>query len=496
MTARAEVRVTSHSSGVPNAMPSTVPVPPPTPPVEERFDLVVVGGGKGGKTLAMDLAKAGRTVAMIEREMIGGSCINVACIPTKSLVASARLLGVLRRADSLGVHVGDAHVDLDLLRAHKEGVVGDMVALHRELFAASGMDFILGQARFVGPGLVEVVTDAGGRRLLRGEQVVINTGTRPKLPDIPGLASCGAMTSEDVLRLEWIPPRVAVIGGGFVGSELAQMLQAFGSEVTQLVRGDRLLSGEEPEVSAALLDSFTRDGIAVRLGVSVTSVSAASVTGSAGGIELTLSDGGTLQVDAIVVATGRRPVTSDLGLDAAGVALDARGFVIVDDALATTAPNTWAVGDVTGHAEFTHASYDDYRIVKANLAGGSRSTTGRLIPSVVFVEPEIARIGLTEAEALAAGHSISVAVQKVIAIPRSRTLRQTEGFWKIIVDRATDRILGASLVGVDSGEVIAVIQTAMLADAPYTLLQDAIIAHPTMAEGLTTAFASLTPSVG
>lgn len=460
-------------------------------PVEELFDLVVVGGGKAGKTLAMELAKAGRRVAMIEREMIGGSCINVACIPTKSLVASARLLGVLRRADSLGVHVGDWHVDLDLLRAHKEGVVGDMVALHRDLFAASGMDFILGQARFAGPRLIEVVTDAGEQRLLRGDQVVINTGTRPKLPEIPGLAEVGAMTSEDVLRLESIPARVTVIGGGFVGSELAQMLQAFGSEVTQLVRGDRLLAGEEPEASAALLASFVRDGIAVRLGVSATAVSR---TGD--DVELVLSDGSTLRVDAIVVATGRHPVTADLGLDTAGVALDARGFVVVDETLLTTAPNTWAVGDVTGHVEFTHASYDDYRIVKANLAGGSRTTSGRLIPSVVFVEPEIARIGLTEAEALATGRTISVAVQKVIAVPRSRTLRQTEGVWKIIVDSATDRILGASLVGVDSGEVIAVIQTAMLADAPYMLLQDAIIAHPTMAEGLTTVFASLTPSGG
>lgn len=473
-------------------------------PAEEQFDLIVVGGGKAGKTLAMDLAQAGRRVAMVEREMIGGSCINVACIPTKSLVASARLLGVLRRADSLGVHVGDSHVDLELLRAHKEGVVGDMVALHRDLFAASGMDFILGQARFVGPRLVEVMPDAGGRRLLRGEQVVINTGTRPKLPDIPGLADVGAMTSEDVLRLESIPRRVAVIGGGFVGSELASMLQAFGSEVTQLVRGERLLAGEEPETSAALLASFTREGIKVRLGVSVTSVARAvgsapnhaAVEHDSEGTSLALSDATALQVDAIVVATGRRPITGGLGLPVAGVALDARGFVVVDDTLATTAPNTWAVGDVTGHAEFTHASYDDYRIVKANLTGGSRTTKGRLIPSVVFVEPEIAQIGLTESAALAAGHTISVAMQKVIAVPRSRTLRQTEGFWKIIVDRTTQRILGASLVGVDSGEVIAVIQAAMLADAPYTLLQDAIIAHPTMAEGLTTVFSTLTPRPG
>jgi probable pyridine nucleotide-disulfide oxidoreductase len=451
----------------------------------EDFDLVVVGGGKGGKTLAMDLAKSGKRVAMVEQKWVGGSCINVACIPTKTLVTSARLIGVLRRAESLGVRVDGAEVDLALLRAHKEGVVSDMVTLNRDLFIASGMDFIHGDARFTGPRTVLVTTDAGGQRLLRGEHVVVNTGTRPNLPRIPGIDSITPMNSEDVLRLESIPPRLALIGGGPVGCELAQMLQAFGSQVTMLVRGDRLLASEEPEISATVLDAFRNDGIDVRFGVSAASV--------APGVSISLTDGGTLDVDEVVVATGRDPVTRGLGLEDAGIETDARGFVVVDDRLATTATNTWAVGDVTGHVEFTHLSYDDYRVLKANIDGGNRVTTGRLVPAVTFVEPEISRIGLTEAEALAAGHEVSVAVQPVIAVPRSRTLRETSGFWKIVVDRQTERILGASLAGPGSGEVIAVIQTAMLADASYTLLRDAIFTHPTMAEGLTTVFGELKP---
>ncbi|MGO4690731.1 dihydrolipoyl dehydrogenase family protein [Glaciibacter sp. 2TAF33] len=462
----------------------------PAGPEVEDFDLVIVGGGKAGKTLAMDRAKAGRRVALVEQKWIGGTCINVACIPTKTLVTSARLIGVLRRAATLGVRVDGAEVDLALLRAHKEGVVSDMVTMNHDLFVASGMDFIMGDARFTGHRTVLVTTDAGGQRLLRGVHVVLNIGTRPKLPSIPGLDTITPMTSEDVLRLESIPQRTALIGGGPVGCELAQMLQAFGSRVTMLVRGDRLLASEEPELSAAVLASFRADGIDVRLGAAAASVAAVS---PGVGVALTLTDGTTLEADELVVATGRTPVTTGIGLELAGIDLDDRGFVVVDESLATTATHTWAVGDVTGHVEFTHASYDDYRIVKANMAGGDRVTTGRLIPAVTFVEPELARVGLTEAEALAAGHRVSVTVQPVIAVPRSRTLRQTEGLWKIVVDQSTDRILGASLAGAGSGEVIAVIQTAMLAGAPYTLLRDSIFAHPTMAEGLNTAFGALTP---
>ncbi|AMB57811.1 dihydrolipoyl dehydrogenase family protein [Microterricola viridarii] len=457
----------------------------------EEVDLLVIGGGKAGKTLAVARAKAGERVAMVERGMIGGSCINVACIPTKTLVTSARALATFARAEKLGIRSSSAAVDLALLRAHKEGVVGDMVDMHRTLFAGSGMDFILGSARFTGPRTVEVATDAGGTRTLRGRRVVLNTGTRPSIPRIPGLSREQLKTSEDMLRLEGIPERLVVVGGGYVGCEFAQMFARFGSAVTMIVRGPRLLAREEPEVSEAIERAFAEDGITVLHDAAIEHGRAVS-----GGLALTLSTGGELRADAVLVAVGREPVTDGLDVQLAGVELDERGYVVVDDELRTSADRVWAVGDVAGHPQFTHVSYDDFRIVQQNLdlasdSPGHASTRGRLVPSVVFVEPEIANVGLSEAEAREAGHDVVVASQPVLAVPRSRTLRQTDGFWKIVIDRDSTRILGATLVGADSAEVLSVIQTAMLADAPYTLLRDAIFAHPAMAEGLATAFANV-----
>ncbi|PPL19502.1 dihydrolipoyl dehydrogenase family protein [Microterricola pindariensis] len=439
-------------------MPEIGSAPEESAPAEsapEDVDLLVVGGGKAGKTLAVARAKAGERVALVERGLIGGSCINIACIPTKTLVTSSRTLALFARAERLGIRSPSAAVDLALLRAHKEGVVADMVDMHRTLFAGSGMDFILGTARFTGPRTVQVATDAGGTRTIRGRRVVLNTGTRPRIPSIPGLAREQLMTSEDMLRLEGIPERLVVVGGGYVGCEFAQMFARFGSAVTMIVRGPRLLAREDPEVSEAI----ERE----------------------------------LPADAVLVAVGREPVTDELELERAGVERDGRGFIVVDDELRTSADAVWAVGDVAGHPQFTHVSYDDFRVVQHNLDGGHASTRGRLIPSVVFVEPEIASVGLSEAEAREAGHAVVVASQPVLAVPRSRTLRQTEGFWKIVIDRDSERILGATLVGVDAAEVVSVIQTAMLAGAPYTLLRDAIFAHPTMAEGLATAFAGVSP---
>lgn len=454
----------------------------------EDVDLLVVGGGKAGKTLAVARAQAGERVALVERGMIGGSCINVACIPTKTLVTSARTLALFARAEKLGIRGGSAAVDLALLRAHKEGVVGDMVDMHRALFAGSGMDFILGTARFTGPRTVEVATDAGGTRTLRGRRVVLNTGTRPRVPQIPGLRRDQLMTSEDMLRLEGIPERLVVVGGGYVGCEFAQMFARFGSAVTMLVRGPRLLAREDRDVSDALEQAFAADGITVLPDTTI-----ARGTAGGAGLSLSLSTGQQLQADAVLVAVGREPVTDGLELERAGVEQDDRGFIVVDDELRTSADAVWAVGDVAGHPQFTHVSYDDFRVVQRNLDGGHASTRGRLIPSVVFVEPEIAGVGLSEAEARAAGHAVVVARQPVLAVPRSRTLRQTDGFWTIVIDRDSERILGATLVGVDASEVLSVIQTAMLADAPYTLLRDAVFAHPTMAEGLATAFSGVSP---
>lgn len=452
----------------------------------EEYDLLVVGGGKAGKTLAMDWARAGRRVAMVERGMIGGTCINVACIPTKTLVTSARAVRTLERARQLGLVADAPKVDVELLRAHKSGVVDGMAAANLKQFLDSGMDLVLGQARFVAERTVEVALNDGGTRVLRGIETVINTGTRPRIPAIPGLAEAGALTSDTLLRLERIPERLTVVGGGVVGLEFAQMFAAFGSRITLIESNDRLLPQEDEDIAQAVTDLLAADGIEIVTGSRVTSVEREAD----GSVTTTLADGTLLTGDDVLVAVGRSPVTAELGLEAAGVTTDPTGFVVVDEHLATSAPHTWAAGDVAGSRQFTHVSLDDYRILKANLAGGSRSTHDRLIPYTVFITPELARVGLTETQARAAGHQVRVAKLPVAAIPRARTLRETDGVWKAVVDAGTDRILGVSLLGAEAGEVATVVQTAMVGGLPYTALRDMIISHPTMGEALNMLFAA------
>jgi probable pyridine nucleotide-disulfide oxidoreductase len=445
----------------------------------EEFELLVVGGGKAGKTLAMDLAKAGVRVAMVEQGMIGGTCINVACIPTKTLVTSARALRTLRRAKDLGI-VADGHPDLDLLRAHKNGVVDGMVAGNRKMFLDSGMDLVIGTARFIGPRTARIELADGGARVLRGQEVVIDTGTKPMLPPIPGLAEAAPLTSETMLELERIPERLIVLGGGYVGAEFAQMMSRFGSRVTLVEAADRLLAREDAEFSDAVAEIFVREGIHVRLASPCQGV----CRNADGTVTATLPGGEEIVADDILVAVGRTPVTEGLGLEAAEVDLDEHGFIKVDARLRTTAEHVWAAGDVAGSPQFTHLSLDDYRVIKADLAGQDRTTTGRLVPYVVFLDPELARVGMIEEQARADGHQVKVSRLPVAAIPRARTLRETEGLWKIVVEGDTDQILGATLLGPESGEVITTIQTAMLTGLTFSVLQSMTITHPTMTEGL------------
>ncbi|MFI7074756.1 dihydrolipoyl dehydrogenase family protein [Micromonospora sediminicola] len=454
----------------------------------EQFDLLVIGGGKAGKTLAMDLARSGASVAMVERGMIGGSCINVACIPTKALVTSARTARQVRGAGELGVVVGDSRVDVDLLRTHKQGVVDGMVAANRQQFLDSGLHLVVGTATFVAPRTVRVRQADGGTRLIRGTNTVINTGTRPLIPPIPGLAGSGALTSDDLLRLGRLPRRLIILGAGAVGVEFAQMFAAFGSTVTLIEAGPRLLPREDPEMSDAVAQILAADGITIR-----TDTPVARVDRLSDGLRVETEGGGGVDGDDVLVAVGRAPDTRELDLEAAGVRTGERGFVEVDEYLRTSAETTWAAGDVAGSPQFTHASLDDYRVIRSQLLGTPRSTAGRLIPYTVFTTPELARVGLTETEARAAGHPCRVVRLPVAAIPRARTLRQTTGMWKAVIDSATNHILGASLLGAETGEVITTVQLAMLAGMPYTSLRDAAITHPTMAEGLNLLFAQLAP---
>ncbi|MET9297074.1 FAD-dependent oxidoreductase [Streptomyces sp. NPDC003077] len=453
----------------------------------EDADLLVIGGGKAGKTLAMDTARAGRRVVMVERGMIGGTCVNVACIPTKALVTSARLARRAAAARSLGLNLDKPEVDPRLLRSHKEGVVSEMVDLNHRQFLDSGMDLVLGEARFVAERTVEIRLNDGGRRVVRGADVVINTGTVPYLPPVPGLAEAGVLNSETIQRLDRLPERLVVIGGGYVGLEFAHMFAAFGSHVTVIDHSPALLPQEDPDVTEVLAECLRQDGVEMVGGVTVKEVAREE-----DGIRLLLGDGRSLIADDVLAATGRSPVTAELGLDAAGVRTDERGFIRVDDRLATDAPHTWAVGDVAGSPQFTHVSLDDYRVVKENIAGGTRSTSRRLVPWNLFTDPELARVGLTEKQARATGRNIRVARLPVKAIPRARTLRDTRGVWKAVVDRDTEEILGVALLGPESSEVLTVVQTAMWAGMPYTALRDGLIAHPTMAEGLNALFASWT----
>ena len=447
----------------------------------EDADLLVIGGGKAGKSLAMDRAKAGWKVVMAERDKIGGTCINVACIPTKALVGSARTMLTARGADQMGVEIGvEPRISLERLRNHKESVVGGMVSAHEKMFADSGMDFILGTARFVDERTVEITTREG-TRVVRGRDVVINTGTTPAVPAIEGIDAADVWNSETILALQRLPESLIVLGGGYVGCEFASMFAIFGTRVTLVQGSAQVLPREDPDVAAAVGEILAGQGVELRLGATAKAVRREAGHGD---VVVTLAGGAEIRGQQMLVATGRSPVTGDLGLELAGVELTNRGFVRVDDHLRTSADHVWAAGDVAGSPQFTHASWSDFRILKANLTGGDAVTTGRLVPYTVFITPELARVGLTESEARAQGRNIRVATIPVASIPRARTLHETIGMWKVVVDADADQILGVALLGHDSGEVVSVIQMAMLGELRYQQVRDAVLTHPTMGEGV------------
>ena len=456
----------------------------------EKYDLVVVGGGKAGKSLAMLRAKKGDKVFMVERDKIGGTCINVACIPTKTLVSSARRLAEVRTAASYGVDLpgadlASARVDLQALRARKESVVGGMVEAHKRMFAAPGLDFVLGTAKFVGPKTVEATLADGSVRVVEGEKVLINTGTTPAIPPIEGLGDVAYWTSEDALRLTEIPDRLVILGGGVIGVEMASMMAAFGANVTLIEGGEHILAREDADVAEEMAANLAAQGVTVRTGERAMRVS------SDGEGVVVHTTAGEVAGTRLLVALGRTPVTKGLGLEAAGVELTERGFVKVDSRLETTAPGVYAAGDVAGTPQFTHASWNDFRVLRDLFAGKEASTEGRLIPWAVFATPELGRVGMSESEARAAGRDIRVAKVAAAAVPRAKTHGHVEGFYKVVVDAETEEILGAAIVAESASEVIAAVQTAMLGGLPWPKLRDAVIAHPTMAEGLNIVLDSL-----
>jgi pyruvate/2-oxoglutarate dehydrogenase complex dihydrolipoamide dehydrogenase (E3) component len=459
----------------------------------EPYEDLVLGSGAGGKLLSWHLASSGRRVAVVERRYIGGSCPNINCLPSKNEIWSAKVADLLHHAAQFGIVTGSVAVDMAKVRQRKREMVEGLVALHLDLYQKSGAELILGDGRFVAPKTLEVRLRDGGTRVLTGERVFLNVGTRATIPPTPGLADARPLTNIEALELDRLPTHLIVLGGGYVGLEFAQAYRRFGSRVTVVQHASQLLVGEDPDAADAVRALFADEGIEVLLSAETLQVDGRS--GESVRLRVRTSQGQRrIEGSDILVATGRTPNTAGIGPDAAGVRLDARGYIQVNDRLETTAPDVWAIGECAGSPQFTHVSEDDFGIIRDNLAGGNRTTRDRLIPYCLFTDPPLARVGLSEAEAQRRSMAVRVARLPVAAVLRTWTTGEARGFMKAIVDARTDRILGFTMFGSEAGEVMAVVQTAMLAGMPYTGLRDTILAHPTMAEGLRNLFSDVPPA--
>lgn len=455
----------------------------------QHYDILVLGSGEAGKYLAWTTAKAGRRAAVVERKLIGGSCPNIACLPSKNIIYSAHVAALLRRGAEFGITCGPISIDMQAVRQRKRQMVDDLIAIHRHNYAASGAELIMGDGRFVAPKTIEVQLQDGGTRQLIGERVYLNVGTRAAIPDLPGLARAQPLTHIEALELDHVPEHLIVLGGGYIGLEFAQPMRRFGSRVTVVERGPQLAAREDSDVGQALLQRFEQEGIDVMLNAQAIDVEGRS--GERVRLRVQTSDGiQTIEGSDILVAAGRTPNTQGIGLDTAGIDVNEHGYINVNERLETTATNVWAMGDCAGSPQFTHVAFDDFRIVRDNLNDGHRTTRNRLVPYCMFTDPELARVGLNELEAQRAGIAYRIAKIPMAAVLRTRTISETGGFLKALIAAQSDQILGFTALGAGAGELIAVVQTAMLAGIPYTALRDTILTHPTIAEGLTVLFAN------
>jgi pyruvate/2-oxoglutarate dehydrogenase complex dihydrolipoamide dehydrogenase (E3) component len=462
-------------------------VPPSSQP--EEFDLVILGGGTGSTVAAWTFAGEGKRVAVVDRKYIGGSCPNIACLPSKNIIHSAKVVDYVRRSKEFGITHDGFAIDMSGVRERKRKMVRGLNEMYMENYRQTGAEFILATGRFVAPRTVEATLPDGSTRQLRGTNVIVSTGTRATLEAIPGLAEAQPLTHIEALELGQVPEHLLVIGGGYIGVELSQAMRRFGSKVTLIDRNGRLMSKEDPDVCEALGSLLADEGVDVLLNAQIKQVSgksgdSVSVVIEQNGIEKVLK--GT----HILVATGRNPNTEGLDLELTGVELTDRGYIKVNDRLQTTAPGVWAIGEVAGSPQFTHISIDDFRVVHANLTGGNRVTTGRQVPYCLFTDPELAHIGLSETEAQAQGIAYRLFKVPMEANLRARTFSETRGFVKALVETDSDRILGFTAFGVGAGEVLAAVQVATIAALPYTALRDAVLTHPTLAEGLISLFSS------
>ncbi|HMJ27826.1 MAG TPA: FAD-dependent oxidoreductase [Xanthobacteraceae bacterium] len=456
----------------------------------ERFETLILGSGEGGKYLAWHMAQSGRRTAVVERRWIGGSCPNVNCLPSKNEIWSARVADLVRHGARFGTLADSVAVDMAKVRQRKRDMVEGLITMHLARYKASGAELIMGAGRFVAPKTLEVRLNEGGTRTLLGEQMFLDVGTHAAIPSIAGLDAAQPLTNIEALELDRLPSRLIVLGGGYVGLELAQPYRRFGSRVTIIEVGPHLAGREDPDVAGEVSRIMSGEGIDVLTDTELLRVQGKSgdnvkvlVRSSAGEQTVAGSD--------ILVATGRTPNTAGIGLEVAGVTLDRRGYIKVNERLETTAPEVWAIGECAGSPQFTHVSLDDFRIIRDNLTGGNRTTRDRLVPYCMFTDPPLARVGLSEGEAHRQGIAVRIANMPVSAVLRARTIDETPGFMKAVIAEDSDRILGFTMIGPEAGEVMATVQTAMLAGLPYTALRDAILTHPTMVEGLGALFANV-----
>jgi pyruvate/2-oxoglutarate dehydrogenase complex dihydrolipoamide dehydrogenase (E3) component len=459
----------------------------------EQYDLVILGGGTGSTIAAWTFAKQGQRVAAIDRKYIGGSCPNIACLPSKNIIHSARVASYFRRSEEFGIAKRDFTIDMSAVRDRKRRMVSSWNDAYLDNYKKSGAEFILGSGRFIGSKTVEVTLPDGTIRQLRGTNVIINTGTRPALQPIPGLIEAQPLTHIEALELDQVPKHLLVIGGGYIGLELSQAMRRFGSKVTMIDRNDRLMHREDDDVTEALQRLFQDEGIDLVLNATVKRVSGKSGQS----VRMVIEQRGaekTLEGGHLLVAAGRSPNTDGIGLELAGVELTNRGHIRVNERLETTASGVWAIGEVAGSPQFTHVSVDDFRVVYDSITGGKRVTTGRLVPFCLFTDPEFARVGLSEKDAKAQGIPYRLFKIPMEAVMRATTMSETRGFLKVLVEVDNDRILGFTGLGVDAGEVLSSVQVAMVAGLPYTALRDAMLTHPTLVEGLIPLFSSV-PSV-
>jgi pyruvate/2-oxoglutarate dehydrogenase complex dihydrolipoamide dehydrogenase (E3) component len=464
-------------------------------PQPKQYDDLVLGSGAGGKLLAWHLASSGRRVAVVERRYVGGSCPNTNCLPTKNEVWSAKVADLVHHGAQFGIPTGAATVDMARVRQRKREMVEGLVALHLELYRKSGAELIMGEGRFVAPKTLEVRLRDGGTSVLTGARLFLNLGTRASIPPAPGLADARPLTNIEALELDRLPAHIIVLGGGYVGLELAQAYRRFGSQVTVIEHGPHLAGREDADVAEAIGQLFADEGIEVLVSAEVLQVEGQS--GKNVRLRVRTPQGERLLDGSdILVATGRTPNTAGIGLDTLGVQLDARGYIQVNDRLETSAANIWAIGECAGSPQFTHVSEDDFRVIRDNLAGGNRTTRDRLIPFCLYTDPPLARVGLSEGEARSRGVAVRLAKLPMKAVLRTWTTGEARGFMKALVEARSDRIVGFTMFGPEAGEVMAVVQTAMLANMPYTGLREAILAHPTMAEGLGPLFSQVPPLSG